>query len=155
MEIRTTTLILKEQGPPLTEDILSNVESIFGEYFPDTYRRFILLNNGGTPYPDAIDITDFPGGTTDVQVFFRIGGNVVSSEILWNLQFVQEAFPNKKLLPIACDSAGGIFCLERSEKSEDEVFFYDWGFLENQHVYRKLYPVANSFAEFIKKIKAD
>jgi cell wall assembly regulator SMI1 len=154
MEIKNI-LEIADQGPKLTEDEIFLFEKKIGMIFPEDYRQFMLLNNGGIPCQDVIDIKEFPGKTTDVQVFFRIGGSIESSELLWNISLIKEVYLNKKLIPIAGDSSGAIFCIDISDKNNADVVFYDWGFLQKNQVYREIYHVANSFYEFIMKMRCD
>ena len=75
---------LQEVGPSLTEERVASFEQELGISLPDQYRRFLLQTNGGMPSPqkDTVDVEGLRGSPTDVQVFFRIGGAVESSELV-------------------------------------------------------------------------
>lgn len=97
---------IDEQGRQIGEADIISFENTLGMRLPNDYRQFLLLNNGGIPSPDVVDVTGAPGSPTDVQVFFGIGTDVESSDLLWNLKLIKDRFPDRSILPIACDSRG-------------------------------------------------
>jgi hypothetical protein len=145
---------IENPGPRILEADIRDFERRIGEPLPEEYRRFLLEFNGGAPSPDTIDIEGLPGSSVDVQVFFGIGRAVTSSGIEWNMATLAARL-KEGLLPIACDSGGSVFCLSLKGCKRGTVFYCD---LESAFAdfdsEPSLYPVASSFDEFLKKLRA-
>lgn len=141
---------IENNGPKLTSINIEELEANIGIMLPDDYRYFLLNYNGGTPAQEenVIDIFGAPRSPTDVQVFFGINRSVTSSNIIWNVDFIRECYADENLLPIACDSGGGIFFLRRSD-SKYEVVYRDMESLDCA-----CYVVAPSFNEFLEKLRS-
>jgi len=143
--------LVENPGPPLTERDVAKLEATLGFRLAAPYRQFLLDNNGGTPVPDRVDVPGF--GETDVQVFFGIGRAVEASCISWNLGTLRVRLSNR-LVPIACDSGGNVFCLSAGEADEAAILYLD---LES--VYGNLdaktptYVVAPAFQSFIASLR--
>ena len=135
---------INEQGQPISEVDIALLEDEFGTRLPDAYRRFLLLNNGGTPSPDVVDVAAISGSPTDVQVFFGIGRHIESSDLFWNLRLIEDRYPGRHILPIACDSGGNLFCLGTSKN----VVYCDMSDSAGT-----LYEVAPNFDAFLNKIR--
>jgi hypothetical protein len=141
---------ISEQGSQsISAAEIAALEGKLGAKLSDSYRRFLMLNNGGRPSPDIIDIEGVPGSPTDVQIFFGIGRNIESSDLSWNLDLIAERYPGHHLLPIACDSGGNLFCLEVSQGIASEVMYCDLN-----DSCGAFYKVALHFDEFLNKIRA-
>jgi hypothetical protein len=139
---------IDEQGRQISETDVASLEAEFGEKLPNSYRQFLLANNGGVPSPDVVDVTGAPGSPTDVQVFFGIGRDIESSDLFWNLRVIEERFPGRRILPIACDSGGNLFCLQAPEGGGFEVTYMD---LDDPG--GTLYEGAPNFDAFLQKIR--
>jgi hypothetical protein len=137
-----------EKGRKVTCAELEQLVHKLGAKLPEDYRLFLERENGGIPVPNIIDIDGLPGTPTDVQVLFGIGRNVRSSDLAWNLDFISDRALEYRLLPIARDSGGGLFCLLVDQEAEVGVVYCDF-----RESFRKLYPVAPSFTEFTRKIR--
>lgn len=137
-----------ENGPPLSDDDIVALERQLGVSLPSSYRQFLLKNNGGRPEPDIIHIEGLGGGSTDIQVFFRVNGCVESSNILSNWESCSGRIPDQ-FLPIGCDSLGSVFCICLSGVSRGAVVFCLLTFDEDDGT---IYFVANSFDEFLDRI---
>lgn len=138
-------------GPPLTERDVAELETSLGFPMPASYRQFLLANNGGTPVPDCIDVPGF--GETDVQVFFGIGRIVESSSISWNLDTLRERLSGR-LVPIACDSGGNVFCLSAREEDGGVILYLDLeSVLGDLEVQTPTYEVAPSFDRFTANLR--
>ena len=138
---------INDQGRQVNEAEVALLEQDFGKKIPENYRKFLLLKNGGLPSPDTVDVAGLPGSPTDVQVFFGIGRRVHSSDISWNLRLVHDRFPELKILPIACDSGGNLFCLRALKNEDFDIQYCD---MEDNG---RLYLVASDFEEFLNKIR--
>ena len=139
---------IKNIGKPINELDIARVEGKLKMQLPDVYRRFLLINNGGIPSPDVVDIDDLPGSPTDVQVFFGIDRDIVSSNLLWNYQLFSERLPNSNCIPIACDSGGNLFCVCLSGFKAGSIVYCS---LDNPELI--LYPVAEDFEAFLGKLR--
>lgn len=130
-----------------SSESLEALEEQLGAHLPETYRRFLREHNGGQPTPDVVDVDGLPGSPTDIQVFFGIGCTVESSEIEWNRRTFSGRIPSR-MLPIACDSGGGLFCLSLSGQDSGSVIYVD-----AQGPMSIEYPVATDFDAFLRKIQ--
>jgi hypothetical protein len=127
---------------------IAELEAAIGGALPASYKNFLLRNNGGSPTPNTMDIGRLPGSPTDIQVFFGVGRALESSNLSWNLKFMRERVGDHRLLPIACDSGGNIFCLNVLGEYSGGVVYYD---LAGADV--TSYKVAPTFETFLKKIR--
>jgi hypothetical protein len=139
---------LGETGAPLTDDDVVEFENEFRAILPEQYRRFLLKCNGGVPSPDIVEVEGAPGSPTDVQVFFGITRPVESSSLRWNKQMFSDRIPDR-MLPVACDSGGNLFCLSVSGEDLGNLFYVDLESLEPT-----FYLVATDFDSFLEKITA-
>ncbi len=143
--------LVQNPGPPLTVRDVAKLEATLGFPLAAAYRQFLLDNNGGTPVPDRVDVPGF--GETDVQVFFGIGRAVEASCISWNLETLRVRLSNR-LVPIACDSGGNVFCLSAREEDEAAILYLDlesvYGDLEAK---TPTHVVAPAFQSFIASLR--
>lgn len=142
---------LENPGTPLTEPDVAELEQRLNFRLPSSYRRFLLDYDGGAPDPNCVEIPEF--GETDVQVFFGVRRDIETSRISWNLDSLKERLPDR-VVPIACDSGGNVFCLSARSYDAGAVLYFDlesvFGDLEAQ---TPTYVVARSFAEFVSELR--
>lgn len=139
-------------GPTITEKDLARLEQVVARPLPDTYRRFLLVNNGGIPCQNVVvEIEGLVGTPTDLQVLFGINRLIESSDLFWNIQVMSDRLAGKALLPIGCDSTGCLFCLSLSDDHYGVILFWDWNFGDLEG---KLYPVARDFTAFLNKLRS-
>jgi hypothetical protein len=148
---------IERAGRTLSEAEVVALELRIGCRLPESYRCFLLENNGGVPTPDmdTIDIEHLLGSPTDVGEFFGIDRPVTSSTIDWNLSTFEGRISNQ-MLPIACDSGGNLFCISLNERDYGSVVYCDFnpGFgyhVSNSAIY---YPVAPDFDSFLERIRS-
>jgi hypothetical protein len=141
---------IREQGPALSETKVTELERNLRAQLPESYRRFLLANNGGRPRPDTVDV---PGvGPTDVQTIFGIGRAIASSGLEENRKTYAGRIPNA-LLPVACDSGGGLFCVALIGEDRGKIFFcdlYGWFGVEPSS---KPNLVAPDFDSFLARLR--
>src|SRR5436853_6716691 len=113
---------IDDPGRPLTSIDLATLERELGVKLPGDYHSFLLANNGGMPSPGFIDVQGAPGSPTDIQVFFGVDRSVGSSSLTWNRRAFQGRIPDR-LLPIACDSGGNLFCVSVSGPATGEISY--------------------------------
>jgi hypothetical protein len=142
-------MLIENIGPQIKSIDVTALEEKLGVELPDSYRKFLLTYNGGTPVQDVVDIVGLTGTPTDVQVFFGIGRPIESSDLTWNLNLIGELCVDYPLLPIACDSGGNLFCFRIEHGVATEVIYCDLGNPDCNS-----YAVAPSFEEFIAKLRS-
>lgn len=146
---------LRDVGPPLTEEAISNFERELEVRLPNPYRQFLLRNNGGRPPldQDTVDVEGLPGSPTNIKVFFRIGGEVMSSELGWNRETLGERIAEDRLA-IASDSFGSVFCISLQGADCGAVLFCDLqSVYGNFEAKPEFYPVAPDFDAFLNKLR--
>ena len=139
---------IDETGDPISEAEIAALEHEIGAKLPESYRHFLLSNNGGRPCPDTINIPDFPGGCSDIQFFFGFRQSFQSNNLSWNYELIEERHPGRRILPIACDSMGGLFCFRLSGEKTNEVIFCDM-----PDPAGTMYELAPDFETFLAKIR--
>ena len=143
---------IKEAGPKLPEYEVRILERRMGAVLPASYRRFLLEYNGGRPDPDVVDVRGLEGGEADIKVFFGIGPSLDSHCIHWKLTVLAERL-EPRLIPIACDSGGSVFCLSLRDQDYGGILYCDL-----QSVYAdfdatpEFYPVAPDFDTFLDSL---
>ncbi len=139
---------IKDSGRQLFENDLAELEALVGCKLPADYHAFLLRTNGGRPAPDLIDIEGAPFEGTDVHSLHGIDTSLEADDIRWNLEVLEGCLENK-LLPIANDSFGQLFMLVLNDEHYGHVNYFD-----SAEVPPRPYLVANTFDEFLSKIRA-
>ena len=143
---------MEAPGPPLTEADVELLEREIGIRLPGVFRAFLLKYNGGRPSPSAFPIRGLANNPFgNIQVFFRIDGPIESSNLNWNCNVFAGRTPSN-LLPIACDDCGDLICLSIFEPDARSVVFWDILNEPEEPSYANVYPVADSFEEFLEGI---
>ena len=145
-------LNISDSGPHLkAEDILA-LESRLEIKLPDDYKKFLLVHNGGKPEPSTVNIQGWKNNPSHkIQVFFRIGGKIKSSEIDWNYEVTRGRVP-RELLPIASTGTGDLFCISLSGSNRNCVYIWDLQDERTKPTYENIYSVAKNFREFLNGI---
>jgi cell wall assembly regulator SMI1 len=140
-----------DKGEPITNDQIQVAESRLGIVIPEPYRAFLLVNNGGRPEPDGIDVVGLSGTETDVAWFKGLIDREESNTIAWTLDILRQGYPHKHVLPIASDSSGGIFCIDLEEGEGFPVVYFEIGGAWQDEPYEPL-RVAADFESFLQMI---
>ncbi len=140
--------LIEEKGPAIKVANVNYLETLLGAKLDEHYREFLLLNNGGRPSDNIIDVVGAPEMPTDVQIFFGINRNIRSSNLDWNLELILKRFGDRALLPIACDSGGSLFCLQIERGVTSKVVYCD---LDRERL--SIYSVASTFDQFLVKLR--
>jgi hypothetical protein len=111
-------------GTSISDAQIDDIEAALGFPLPTDYRQFLRVYNGGVPDDDTIDIADLKQSPTDVQELFGIDYDLKTSNILWNLEFIRQRCPGRRLLPIGCDSGGNLFCLDFDNDERNPSVIY-------------------------------
>jgi hypothetical protein len=131
----------------LSADQLATLEADLQLKLPDDYRSFLMDTNGVRPGAAAVDVAGLPERTTDVQTFFGINRPVLTSNIVWNVRLLAQQPSQAPVVPIACDSGGGLFCL-RAKSPGFEVVFLEVGRAPSE-----AHLVAPSFGGFLRQLQ--
>jgi cell wall assembly regulator SMI1 len=146
-------ITLENRGPKLAETDIASLEASLGVSLPAEYRNFLRDANGGVPTPDVVDIAEFPGSSTDVQVLFGVRREVETSCIEWNTRTLAQRLGGD-FFPIARDSGGNVFCLSLRPLDNGAVLYCDleacFADFESEPQY---YHVAPSFESFLGKLR--
>lgn len=145
--------LIKDPGPTVGDAELAALEARIGKRLPRPYRDFLLSSNGGVPVPNTVDVPGYDQSPTDLQEFFGLGLASETSRIEWNIEMFSERL-DPRLVPIACDSGGNLFCLSIRPADEGAVLYCD---LEAVYAdYGKTPPtylVAPDFSQFVTGLR--
>lgn len=142
-----------ESGPHLSDADIAMLEKEIKVSLPHEYREFLLRKNGGRPVPSAFPIDGFENNPFGViQVFFRISGNVETSNIAWNFETMNGRLPDN-LIAIACTGSGDLICLSLYGEDAGAVLFWDFYNEPPEPSYANVYRIADSFEEFLDRIQ--
>lgn len=120
----------------ITEDMIKEIEEYFNISFPQDFLDVIKNYDCGHPHPNAINIDGYE----------EILSNIVSfcenhTSYIINIFEDIEDFRDKRLIPIAEDPFGNIFCYRMENNGIDIVF---WDHENNEEKY-----VCNKFSELL------
>jgi hypothetical protein len=114
---------------------------------PPAYRAFLFMHNGGMPVPNAVDVPRLDGSPTDIQEFLGFDTEYQTSSLAWGIEYAAMRFPHSRLLPIARDGGGNLFCLDLTGYAKAfEIVYAD--ILSGDVFY-----VAESFEGFLEIIR--
>ncbi len=122
---------------------------------PESYVKFLLQNNGGTPSPNEFPLVGHREDATDVQVFYRLADGLEVSQLQYNYDFHQENLLGREfvyLFPIGTDSFGDPIYLDLSEERYGAVIFFDMVPIWKEHTAKDLYVIADSFSAFLEML---
>ena len=137
-----------DEGEPLTAEHIDALETTVGKPFPPEYRAFLLAHNGGRPESAIVDIDNCPAGAGVVQMFLGVTGPIESETVEWSWKVFQGRIP-ERLLPVADDPFGNLFCLSLDGQDRGCVFF-----LDRYEDSPAPYLVAKSWNEFLGQLRA-
>jgi SMI1 / KNR4 family (SUKH-1) len=134
-----------EAAPATSENAIKALESKVGFRFPDSYRVFLLLRNGGRPERDLVRVPGCDASpVARVHFFFGVDDPIESCNLAWNIKLLPEQLPRHSL-PIATTEGADIFILMLDT---GQVAFWD-------DYQKKVFPLATSFDEFIGSLYRD
>jgi SMI1-KNR4 cell-wall len=139
----------------LTIAEIESFEALNKIRFPESYKEFLLANNGGRPTPN--NILDVPGWrykSTVISYFFGIDTGD-TYDLLKNINSYRDRIP-QDFTPIADDVAGNILCLGVEGAQEGKIFFWDHeNEMDENDNYTNMYYVANDIFELLNKLRSD
>lgn len=137
-----------ENGPRISNEIVNEFERRHGIQLPGSYRKFLLVHNGGRPVRDLIVVPGCKASpTARIHFFHGIGGSLGFQcyDLDWNIKTCADLY-EKGLLPIASTEGADMICIFLPS---GEVVFWD-GYEQVP-----VYPLAVNFEEFICKLYSD
>jgi hypothetical protein len=134
----------------INSNIIGCLESYFDFKFPQIYKEFLLLTNGGSPKKSILSKDE----EYEVRNFFGIIPDY-SYGLLERKKMYENRIPNN-MFPIANNSGGDLFLMSVKGPDYGKIYFWDhnWEAEEGQEPnYSNLTLVADSFDEFINGLK--
>ncbi|WP_343337952.1 hypothetical protein TPELB_33380 [Terrisporobacter petrolearius] len=120
----------------VTEDMVKEIEGYFNISFPQDFLDIIKNYDGGYPYPNTINIDGYEEILNNIVSFYKND----SSYIINVYEDIQD-FRDKRLIPIAEDPFGNIFCY-RMKNNEFDIIF--WNHENNEEKY-----ICNKFSDLL------
>lgn len=124
----------------ITDEMVKSVKSILKVNFPEDFLAIIKKYDGGYPSPNKITID----GNTEIV-------NNLVSFLEDDVSFIVDIFEeteylkNTKLIPIAEDPFGNLFCYDFNDGRSEIVFW-------NHEKFNDKKIVCNNFTEFIQML---
>lgn len=150
-------------GNKLSVQQLDNFEKKIRQKLPEDYRNFMIEHNGGTPSEDLvfdyIDVVVEQENTTDIREFYIFYDSETSNYD--DIVFIYKTMTNDKIipaemLPIGDDSLGNPFGILLSKGNDyGKIYLMNHETENSETGYLAMSKVADSFADFIKKLYID
>ena len=150
---------LVECGKVLTEEILAKFEEKLNVILPNSYKEFMLKNNGGTPEEEYVfDFFDIAGNFENnscIRSFFIINEEETNGydDLLKIYRIMkEEVMIAENVLPIADDPAGNPICMNLGEDRYGTIYLADSELEDPLTGQLLLNEIAASFSEFFDKL---
>jgi hypothetical protein len=141
---------LKSLGPALGDEDVAAFERRIRRTLPADYRRFLVETNGGVPLRRGIRSA---GGQEEwsINVIFGLTRPTASSNVESNLEATRDTRPAGQL-PIAATDTGELVLLSIEGRRPGVVSLWQWQEDDFSSRERHLYPIAQSFSEFLEAL---
>ncbi|MBX3382615.1 MAG: SMI1/KNR4 family protein [Phycisphaeraceae bacterium] len=147
------TIKFKPLGPPLSGADIHELAGLLGVPLPADYAAFLLSCNGAMSEDDERIVVPSPGwfGGDEANVHALFGYKyVIRCWDIWNATYgIQERLP-PGCISIGCDATGSVYVLRGDGPNVGEVLLRDTEDEIPDDPYSALYPVADSFSEFLE-----
>lgn len=148
------TLILKEVGPELTDNLIEQFEGLYDIRIPESFRQFLLRNNGGRPDRKRFATQDKTIESM-VTVFLPLRLDQTRHSIereLWLLE--RDSYLPDGLLVIATDPRTSRICLGLAGEFEGKVYYNPLDEeVHEDNEGRQLLLVSESFDSFVENLE--
>ena len=115
----------REAARPTNRDRVKAVENEMGVELPESYRRFLLAYNGGRPSPAFFTAVENGEAVwMRIHFFFGIDDDVEGCDLLWYYRTLLGRLP-RKVIAVANDEVGNLFCLDLRPEGHGRVLFWD------------------------------
>lgn len=138
--------------PPLDPERIERFERAARLRLPASYKRFLLLTNGGRPVESNVLIV--PGWSFDntvISFFFGVDTGD-TYDLMSNVERYRRRIPSE-CIPIADDVAGNLLCIDTAPPGEGTILFWDH---ENEadtpDDRSNVYPVADDVFDLLAKL---
>lgn len=145
---------MKSANPMISVSEINEFEESIGVQLPVSYKKFLLVSNGGRPDNSVFPIQDMLLNTEgNIQVFFGLRAKHRTSDLYLVYKDMGEAVP-RSIVPIATTGFSDFICLDLRGGSE-RVVFWDrrpfWG----SGIWREddVYLIAANFDELLVALK--
>lgn len=145
---------VNEPNPQITEADVRRFESKHDIVLPECYRQFLLQYNGGRPQPTDFPIRGFannPFGAVHEMFGISLKNSVYDLDSV--LTELEGTVPHG-LVPIGCTEGDDFVCLDLRQRGEPVVYWDRRPFWGN-NIWKEeyLYPIADSFGDFLEKLE--
>lgn len=141
---------IAESGKPLSAEEVAAFEDRNGVALPDTYKQFLLRNNGGRVSPCNFDVPNWPGKWSSVAHFLKM------TDEKYGLQYWYTEFDDRLpdvFLCIAVDPGGNFLCVGYESPYVGEIYYWDsspdWNLTEETGT---IFLVAKDVNEFLENL---
>jgi hypothetical protein len=143
----------------LTVEKLEEFEQNYGIKLPDDYRSFLLRYNGGSPEPGIVDFVQYGDNQSDIVNYLcGIHNGEYWASLEWYTQTYKGRIP-VGFIPFGYDPGGNLYLLGIDGIHLGKVYFWDHeneaGLLDEEPSFENMSFIANSFAEFLSKLRAE
>lgn len=147
---------LTHSREPLNEEDIAKLEILLGISLPIPYKNFLLSHNGGHPKLAGFYIQNNPSDNHGLIDYFLC----IKEKDIYNLLTWIKRYKNRipsDLIPIAVDPGGNLVCLTVTGNNIGKIYFWDHEEEADEGEtpgYANIYPIANSFDEFVGSLIA-
>ena len=121
---------------PITERDISEFEMKYNLTFPNEYKNFLILRNGGHCEYE------------EISCFFSINSNDDLLNITNTLDWMLNEFENKQWLPFGLDAGDWIWCINTGIENQGKVFLCRTD-EDEKNAFRLLF---DSFEQFVESL---
>ncbi len=147
---RIRKCIFRNHGQDLSLEEIERFENEYSIKFPEEYKSFLLVSNGGEVEPSEFNFQNSSDGS-DIQYFFSIGevNGGLSMKEVFEMYILNKRLP-EYLLPLAIDSGGNLICISsREDGTHGCVYFWDH---ELEGISKNIIPITYSFNAFLDSL---
>ena len=117
---------------------ISEFECLVKYSFPEDFKKCVIKNNGGRPFPCDFDTDKMKERTIKSFLSFNKG----DKETIWKIYDCSKKELGNKYIPFAIDHFGNLICFNTEN---DNVIFFD-------HENLSVEKVKNNFKEFLDSL---
>lgn len=136
----------------IDDNVLNAIEEFWGYKLPQSYRLFLLENNGGKPFKKIFNFKNKDDGSC-IDEFFGIIKNF-NNNLLLKQKYLSNRVP-ENTIPIGRDAYGNFILLSIKGTDRGKVYFWDHESEASEGEkpdYSNLTLIADNFDEFINSL---
>jgi hypothetical protein len=145
---------IKPSDVQYNKDMMKRFETLAGLNLTKEYLDFLVKYNGGISESNIVELNHDEIQSFSITTFFGLGIDE-NNDIVKQFNLLNKRVP-QGCLPIARVEGGKIICINLNSEKNGHIFLWNH---ETELLYKddmtidKLLPVANSFTEFLDKVK--